>query len=416
MTIPTPTMQLEKPQAGDLMEPYFLGTMPTGGYWTILERLSEHDHTGGLLGKTLGAATIPDGSITTSKLDPSVLAPYALTDGSKPFSGQVEMQADAVVRDRLWFGEQGTALAPDTWLERAGAGALRTDRFLGVGGAPRPDWYGTFAGVQVGASGSLVGDAGDYTALGHNTFTDGAGVPRALRAAAAVQVRLEGGALSVRTAPTAVAAGDAQAFATRLALGPTGTTTLTPNDGQAALVVGGNPGTIGTPPGQSLVLHSEGSITLWPNSALVAPVNETVNMGGPSPNRFAAFFGVAGTINTSAAEAKSDITPLDPAAALAAALATDPVVFAYKPPVRDAAWYELPDDLEEAERVLYQRMTNAPLLEAARHQAGFVLSSNDYHTDALFETGKGQSSATNSIGILLGSIHELHRRITALGG
>ena len=64
------------------------------------------------------AVVIPDGSITAADLDPAVLAPYARLDGSTPFTGAVVLQADAVVRDTLYFGEQGSAVAPDVTLQR----------------------------------------------------------------------------------------------------------------------------------------------------------------------------------------------------------------------------------------------------------------------------------------------------------
>ena len=101
------TMQLHQPEAPDPMEPFFVG----GEYHTDMSRIASHDHSGGLLGAPV-AVTIPDGSITAADLDPSVLAPYALTDGSKPFTGQVTMQADAVIRDALLFGQQGSGPPP----------------------------------------------------------------------------------------------------------------------------------------------------------------------------------------------------------------------------------------------------------------------------------------------------------------
>jgi hypothetical protein len=120
----TGPMQLNQPQPADAMEPYFTGTQPDGGLWTDMSRLSAHDHSGGLLGTPV-AVDIPDGSITAADLHPSTLAPYALTDGSKPFTGQVTMQADAIVRDTLYFGPQGSADAPDALLERAAPNTLR---------------------------------------------------------------------------------------------------------------------------------------------------------------------------------------------------------------------------------------------------------------------------------------------------
>jgi hypothetical protein len=125
MTTPLGVMEVPAPVEGDSIRRYETGTLPDGGLWTALRRLSDHDHTGGLNGAPISVASIPDGSITVDKLDPSVFLPYALTDGSKPFTGMVTMEADATVRDTLYFGEQGTALPPDVALARTAPGQLK---------------------------------------------------------------------------------------------------------------------------------------------------------------------------------------------------------------------------------------------------------------------------------------------------
>jgi hypothetical protein len=137
---------------------------------------------------------------------------------------------------------------------------------------------------------------------------------------------------------------------------------------------------------------------------------------GAATNRWTAVYAVNGTIQTSSREAKQDITPLDPAAALAAVLATDPVTFTYTAPPATAEQYALPDDPDEAEAVLYQRLTAGPLAAAARTQAGFVLEdeSGRYQTAPLFSTGTGQSNPANTAGVLLAALHELDRRLSAL--
>jgi hypothetical protein len=123
-----------------------------------------------------------------------------------------------------------------------------------------------------------------------------------------------------------------------------------------------------------------------------------------------------GTINQSSREAKEAISPLDPAAAMAAVRNTQPVTFDYRPPPRPEGWYDLPDDPEQAEQALLQRLTAAPLEAGARHQAGFVLGSPDYPTDPLFETGEGQSNAANSVGVLLAALRDLDARVQTLEG
>ena len=114
MTVALGVMQVPAGEDGDSNRRYLNGTLPDGGLWTALRRLSDHDHTGALNGAPISVASLPDGSITIDKLDPAIFAPYALVDGSKPFTGQVTMEADATVRDALYFGQQGSALARRT--------------------------------------------------------------------------------------------------------------------------------------------------------------------------------------------------------------------------------------------------------------------------------------------------------------
>jgi hypothetical protein len=213
-------MALNQPQAADPMEPFFLGTQSGGGYWTDISRLSSHDHSGGLMGAAV-AVSIPDGSITAADLDPSVLAPYALVDGSKPFTGQVTMQADAVVRDAVLFGQQGTALAPDVTLSRTGAGALRVDTHLGVGVNPQSGWAAIARAVQVGDRGAVWSGVGwNNTVLSDNTYNDGTN-HRAIVADAASKFAAAAGNLYFDTAPS-VAAGAIQTFSNRMMLDQAG--------------------------------------------------------------------------------------------------------------------------------------------------------------------------------------------------
>ena len=99
-----------------------------------------------------------------------------------------------------------------------------------------------------------------------------------------------------------------------------------------------------------------------------------MNLGHPSI-RWAQVCAVAGTINTSSAAVKEGITPLDPSRAMQAVRATEAVTFDYLAPTRGPEWYDLPDDPEQAEAVLQQRLTAAPLEAAAQapgrlHQRG----------------------------------------------
>ena len=395
-------MQLHQPQAPDTMEPFFGGR----GYHTDMSRISSHDHSGGLLGAPV-AVTIPDGSITAADLDPSVLAPYALTDGSKPFTGQVTMQADAVVRDALLFGQQGTALAPDATLSRTGPGALRADTHLGVGVNPAA-WHPTGGCCRSGTAAPSWAGGGSGTELPTTAFRHRRHVPRRGGGAGASRFEMSGGmAFGVSTAP-AVAAGAVQTFTARAQLAPTGTLTLTPDAGQAALVVSGNIANTSA----SLTLYGASNIDLFPVGAYVHPHTDGNLLLGHPSIRWNTVYAVAGAINTSSREYKEGITPLDPARAMAAVRNTEAVTFDYIAPTRGPEWYDLPDDPEQAQQVLEQRLTAAPLEAAARHQHGFIAEA----ADPLFLVGEGQTSPGNSVGVLLAALQQLDQRVSQLEG
>jgi hypothetical protein len=384
VTINAGVMQLPKPETGDEMEPYFLGLNPPGDYWTMLDRLSAHDHSGGLLGVPITVLDIPDGSITADDLHPSVLAPYALTDGSKPFTGQVTMQADAVVRDALLFGEQGTALAPDVTLTRTAAGALRVDGALTVT-VP--------LGTPIAANHLSTGPLAHYAA-------QRSGVPAwYLASSAQNDFQLLKGSDST----------------TRLHVGTTGTLSLTPDSGQDSIVAGGSLRLNAAASGFVFLLTYGGAQTLYLDAAQLLPApNNAVGLGG-SANKWTVVWATNGTIQTSLAEAKTGITPLDPAAALAAVRATTPVTFDYLAPERSADAYELPADPEQAQAVLEQRLRSGPLETAARHQVGVVLNDPTHPCDPMFATGAGQTNPSNSVGILLAALKNLDSRLTSLG-
>jgi hypothetical protein len=164
--------------------------------------------------------------------------------------------------------------------------------------------------------------------------------------------------------------------------------------------------------GSNLRLHAVQNLELSAGGLIVAPPNDGATSLGWSGGRWSVVYAAAGTINTSAAEHKTGVAALDPAAALAAVRATTPVTFDYLAP---PASYELPDDPEQAQAVLEQRLRNDPLAAAARHQAGVVLDSPDFPCDALFATGEGQTNPSNTCGILLAALKNLDSRLTSLG-
>ena len=103
-----------------------------------------------------------------------------------------------------------------------------------------------------------------------------------------------------------------------------------------------------------------------------------------------------GTINTSSREYKEGITPLDPQRAMEAVRNTEAVTFDYVAPTRTAEWYDLPDDPEQAEQVLAQRLTAAPW-RRRRHQHGFIAEDcTSCSSSAKARPHRGAASASSS--------------------
>jgi hypothetical protein len=314
--------------------------------------------------------------------------------------GDLTLAADA--SDRLAYSGTTLMLAGDTaaTLQRTGAGALRVDTNLGVGVAPT-------SALMVQGEVVSQGGVGGYKFVSRSNadfyqwYADAAGA----------YLYASSGSRGL------------------VGVSRTGTLTLTPDAGQTALVANGSAVitpvagsgalTVDVHVGSPRLTTSAGTnLAVAAAAGIVYPSSHNNTSLGAASNAWTTVYATNGAIQPSAAAVKEAITPLDPAAALAAVLATDPVVFDYKPPERTAEWYDLPDDPEQAEAVLHQRLTSAPLEAAARHQAGFVLqdATGQYQTDPLFETGEGQSNAANSVGVLLAAIHALAARLTALEG
>jgi len=348
-------MQLNQPQAADPMEPFFLGTQSGGGYWTDISRLSSHDHSGGLLGAAV-AVNIPDGSITAADLDPSVLLPYALVDGSKPFTGQVTMEADAVVRDALSFGQQGTALAPDAGLTRTAPGTLQVaSSLLAPTGAALTLKTGTGAGTvraSLAQTGTLTLSP-DATVLG---------------------VDISGTGKQLRLTYPAVASNN-------LRTGVSG-----------ELIIDTS--------GTDLYLQSStGPLKVYANSVGLVPYATNFNSCGGPGALWTAVYATAGTINTSTVDAKTDITPLDPAACYQAAKDVVWYDFRYAPPAyrapeppADLADDAADDNATKAEKKAARDAAEASAKDAyarmlvetapARNQRGFVYPTGDAKDEA----------------------------------
>ena len=372
MTVNVGTMQLPVPEDPDAVRPYLNGTHVSGGLWTALTRSSNHDHSGGTNGIQLTATSIPDGSITTAKLDPAVLGPYALTDGSKPFTGTVTMSADTLVRDTLRFGAKPAGVA-DATLSRTGPGALRADSHLGVGVNPEPYQAG-WSVLRLGQGASLRTTNGPYVDLTNNTYIPFGGTnDTALVTGAASRVRQDPtGAILLQNAPS-VAAGAAQTFTTRMALAQTGTLTLTPDAGQAALMAGGPVASGGH---LQLQAGAGANVQLTAPGGYMYPTTDNAVASGHSGQRWTTVYAVAGAINTSSRTVKEGITPLDPAACYQAAKDVVWYSFSYLPPAYQEPPEQEGEDAETREaRLDESRAAHAKMLvetAPARNQRGFV--------------------------------------------
>ena len=405
MVVQVGVMELPVTEDPDDIQTYMNGEHVTGGLWTALTRSSNHDHSGGLNGVQLGATSIPDGSITTAKLDPAVLLPYALVDGSKPFTGQVTMQADAIVRDTLYFGQQGSALPADATLSRTGPGALRADTHLGVGVTPAA-WGADLNALQVGQAGAVVGGE-----VGHRRLLHQQHLPRRARAstpsspAPPREVALENGDVRRPQLPLVRRRGGPDPHRDdRPANSPaTGTLTLTPDAGQAALHRR-------RPPGARWSAAAGTSTLRWPSghacssgargtSSVRLSADNTLRSG--TPPLVASSTPPPGTIHTSSRTVKEGITPLDPAACYQAAKDVRWYEFAYLPPAYtepepppDIAYDAADDNETKAEKKALRDEAEAQAKAAhlkmvaetapARHQRGFVFPAG---ADAKDEAG-----------------------------
>jgi hypothetical protein len=150
---------------------------------------------------------------------------------------------DPIVRDILSFGAKPTGTV-DATITRTGAGALRVDTNLGVGIAPTA-WGSPYVTTQVGVMALYGQPASVGVGVRANSYYDGTN-NLAIITGAATDVSLANGTFNVYTAPS-VAAGAIQTMTQRIGLAQTGTLTLTPAAGVAALVAQGTVGVGATP-------------------------------------------------------------------------------------------------------------------------------------------------------------------------
>lgn len=389
----TPRLGLPKGNGSDSARDYLKGAIAGGGLWHALEVLDDavlQSSVNTLNDVTLTSPNIGPNEWTDSQHTHASAATAGSTLGPGTTLSTPTLQTPAV-NGVLTFGGDAT-------LQRTAAGTLR------VGGTGRS---------QIEVRGTTNVALSDTTAgsVLFNSLEPVAGTFQAAATGGAVRLAHAAGVLYVQTAPS-VAAGAAQTFATRIQVAPTGAVTLSPAAGADTLSVGGD-GIIRGPTTLTLATVTGDVYVAARNAAaggyVMPAVDNVTSLGGPSL-RWGQIYSSVPSISTSSREAKTDITPLDPAQAMAAVRATAAVTFTYTAPPRDGAAYALPDDPEAAEAELLLRLRSDPLVAAARHQAGFVAED----CDPLFLVGEGQTAAANSVGVLLAALHDLDQRLTAV--
>jgi hypothetical protein len=307
--------------------------------------------------------------------------------GTASFRWRKLWATDADINTGLTFANDATAK-----LSRPSAGALRVDTNLGVGVNPAA-WLTGWAGLQVGQAGSVFSDtAGVQLLLGSNTYVGAGGTNNAIVTGPASRLQFYNGELLV-TNSGSVAAGATQTMTQRLRMNGSGTLTLSPDAGQAAISAGANHLALSVPAGYA-----------------VMPITNNTGWLGNSANKWEGVYATLGTINTSLAEAKEAITPLDPAACARAVLDTDWVDFTYKPPLLT----------EGGDAETHARMVEETAF--TRRQRGYVLGSPDHRVSDLFGLSDRQSASPQSdlgvvacaLGQALRDLADARARIAAL--
>jgi hypothetical protein len=360
-------------------------------------------------------------------------------------SGQVRANGDAW----QWWG--ATAGAVRTALDLEGAqtisgaktftGGVRVDPHLGVGVTPAA-WHPDLRVAQAGALGVVGGVAGgaspNTSQLLANSYYDGAFALRAvLNNQPGAFLDLGGGKLAFYNM-AAVAAGAAQASVKRLEVAPTGTLSLFPDGGAAALSLNNT-----LAPFCNITANHYLTITVPAAFAMMPTVDNSFQLGYPTTGRWSAVYAVNGTIQTSSEALKEGITPLDPAACYQAAKDVRWYEYAYLPPAYtpqepppDIA-YDAADDNEtkaekKARRDEAEAQAKAAHLKAvaetapARHQRGFVFGGAEAKDEAgaplppvpdLFGLDDRESTTPQADLATLGcALQEVIRRLEALEG
>lgn len=308
--------------------------------------------------------------------DPVVLTPYALTDGTRPFTGPVSFQSTVEVVGAAAF-DSGVTI----------------DTILGVGIAP-PPWVSDLGVVQAGIGALYGGKASNLAGIRVNSSHDGVS-NYALITGPAVDMSLASGLFRVFTAPQ-VNAGQNQDFTERFSVSTLGGVTITQDATVPALTWGGggqltlngaNPMLRTTNAGTNLELDPTGGY-------IHPPVDGFHNVGAPA-KKFSTMYAANGMVQTSDPAMKQGAFPVKPDDALADALAVTILEYDLPAPT--------PDDPG-----------------ATMHHVGFAA---DQATPArLSMRRRGRSGVTTSLGVeanttastALGAVQALAAHLAAL--
>lgn len=314
------------------------------------------------------------------------------TSAAPAASGQVRANGDAW----QWWGAAAGAVRTAVDLEGAQtiSGAKVFSANVGVGVTPEAMLAG-YPTLRIGRDGAVyAGSSNAQVILAQNGIFNAAGSAVALFAGAASRVQLNAGSFNVDTAPS-VAAGATQTWTTRAQIAPTGTLSLSPDASTAPLSMTWSPGSSlfqvspGAVSANNTRLYCYNNLELNPSTGAVIPTSDNAYFLGNTTNRWGQVWAVNGTIQTSSAEMKQDITPLDPAACYQAAKDVRWYEYAYLPPAYTAPEpppdiaYDASDDNEtKAEKKAARDEAEAQAREAhakmvvetasARNQRGFV--------------------------------------------
>jgi hypothetical protein len=225
---------------------------------------------------------------------------------------------------------------------------------------------------------------------------------------------IEGGAslLSVSVAPV----GSTNPV-NRLQLGQNGTLTLSPDAGAAGLLITWPISTIGfyqgTNNANNVRVYSAYNLELDAGGTYVTPSSDNSRHLGGGTTRWADVWSVNPALQTSHVSMKQDFAPLDPTACTKAVLDTDWLSFRYIDPAAPERVEGTGDEVWAMQQEAYQ--TSLEETAVSRQQKGYVLGSDEYHTDDLFGQSDRYSASTHAdLAVVACALQDALRRLAAL--